>query len=111
MGVSDLYELKRDVAELKEGHGTLTADTQKLTETVDKLYNDVMNLQKAFPGDDAMSHRRYHELLIEEIDAKKKLRQAIMEKTISGLIWSAIVGLSILMWRGLLTILAKGGLL
>lgn len=115
MGVNEIYEIKRRVDSLEEdnelikgNHETLTADTQKLTETVDKLYHDVVNLQKAFPGDDAMSHRRYHELIIKQIEAKERLSQTIIEKTISGLVWSAIVAVGILLWRGLLSFFAKG---
>lgn len=46
---------------------------------------------EAFPGGDHVGHCRYHQLMIDDIEAKKKLRQAIAEKTISGLVWSAIV--------------------
>lgn len=46
---------------------------------------------EAFPGGDHMGHCRYHQLMIEDIEAKKRLRQAVMEKTIGGLVWSAIV--------------------
>lgn len=52
----------------------------------------------AFPGGDHVGHCRYHELMIEQIEERRRLRQAILEKTISGLIWSAIVGGAAAVW-------------
>lgn len=52
----------------------------------------------AFPGGDHVGHCRYHQLMIEDIESKKRLRAAILEKTISGLVWAAIVGFAISSW-------------
>lgn len=66
---------------------------------------------EAFPGGDHVGHCRYHTLMIEDIDAKKRLRQAIVEKTISGLVWAAIVGIAVVLWYGGIAYLKsiKGG--
>jgi len=48
-------------------------------------------LRNAFPGGDIDGHRRAHETMIELLEERRKLRVAIQEKTISGLIWAAIV--------------------
>lgn len=53
---------------------------------------------EAFPGGDHVGHCRYHTLMIEDIDARKKLRQAIVEKTLSALIWAGLVGLGLSIW-------------
>jgi hypothetical protein len=55
------------------------------------------HINKAFAGGDPDGHRRAHEAMIDMIEEKRKLRVAIQEKTISGLIWAAVVfiGLSI----------------
>lgn len=53
---------------------------------------------EAFPGGDHVGHCRYHTLMIEDIEARKRLRQAILEKTLSGLIWSGVVGLAAAAW-------------
>ena len=45
----------------------------------------------AFPNGDVEGHARYHKLMIEGIEEKRKLRVAIQEKTISGLIWAGLV--------------------
>lgn len=41
------------------------------------------------------------DMLIEREQARKKIRRAVIEKTLSGLIWFAIVGLFTLAWNGL----------
>ena len=55
------------------------------------------HINKAFAGGDAEGHRRAHEAMINLIEEKRRLRVAIQEKTISGLIWAGImfVGLAI----------------
>jgi hypothetical protein len=63
---------------------------------------------EAFPGGDHVGHCRYHELMIEDIAVKKRLRQAVMEKTVAGLVWAVIVGLAIAGWQYLKALL-KGG--
>lgn len=63
---------------------------------------------EAFSGGDHVGHCRYHDLMIEDIAAKKRLRQAVMEKTIAGLVWGALVGLGVVVWQYLKTML-KGG--
>ena len=52
----------------------------------------------AFPGADPESHRRAHEIMMEQLEEKRKLRKAIQEKTLSGLVWAFMIwlGLAIL---------------
>lgn len=67
-----------------------------MTEWKEDMEARLKRLEQAFPGDDPLGHRRYHDTQIEILDERRRLRIAIQEKTISALIWSAIV--SILMW-------------
>lgn len=53
---------------------------------------------EAFPGGDHVGHCRYHALMIEDIDSRKRLRQAVIEKTISGLVWALVVAAGIAVW-------------
>jgi hypothetical protein len=53
---------------------------------------------EAFLGGDHVGHCRYHALMIEGIEEHRRLRRAILEKTISGLVWSAIVGGGAALW-------------
>ncbi len=59
----------------------------------------VAHLKDAFPASDPEGHRRYHELMIAELDERRKLRRAIQEKTISGLVWAVMVGIGIAAWK------------
>jgi hypothetical protein len=63
-------------------------------------------LNRAFAGGDIEGHRRYHELIIENTAEKRRLRIAIQEKTISGLIWAAIVGCGAAVWHELVHLIA-----
>jgi len=54
---------------------------------------------EAFPAGDHIGHCRYHALMIEDIDARKKLRRAVLEKSIAGLVWAAMVALGIAVWQ------------
>jgi hypothetical protein len=45
----------------------------------------------AFPGGDHVGHCRYHTTQIEILAERRRLRQAILEKSIGGLVWAVIV--------------------
>lgn len=60
-------------------------DFKSWREDVDRRFAE------AFPGGDHVGHCRYHRLMIEHTEEVRRLRQAILEKTISGLIWAGIV--------------------
>lgn len=59
----------------------------------------------AFPGGDHVGHCRYHDLMIEAIEEKRRLRRAVQEKTIAGLVWAGIVGLAFAVWHYLKALL------
>lgn len=52
---------------------------------------NIAALQAAFPANDTEGHRRYHQLIIDNTEAKRALTKAIKEKTISGILWSVVV--------------------
>lgn len=54
---------------------------------------------EAFPAGDHTGHRKYHELQMELLAERRRLRAAIVEKTLSALIWSAIAALAIGAWH------------
>jgi len=87
------------------------AFAENLRGAIHELSEDVKvmseTITKAFPAGDIDGHRRYHEVMIADIESRKKLTQAIIEKTISGLIWSLVVGLGYSIWHELLRILGK----
>lgn len=83
-----IENLQSDVDELTDGHDKLAREQASLS----------ARFAEAFPGGDHVGHCRYHQLMIENIEAKKRLTQAVTEKTIGGLIFSAIVGVLYACW-------------
>ena len=84
-------------SQLEKSINELSEDVKMLSETV----------TKAFPAGDIEGHRRYHEVMIEDIESRKRLTQAIIEKTISGLVWAAVVGIGIAVWHELESLLKR----
>lgn len=72
-----------------------------LQEQAEKLDTMAKTLVGAFPGGDGESHRRYHELVIKREERKEKLHQAIIEKTLTSLIWALLVSLALAVWNSL----------
>lgn len=68
---------------------------EDLVPRLEAVEEDVAALKRAFPSGDVEGHRRYHELMIEQIEERRRLRRAISEKTISGLIWAGMVGMGV----------------
>ena len=63
-----------------------------------EMMEALAKLSGAFPGGDSEGHRRYHEAIIENTAEKRRLRIAIQEKTISGVIWAGVVWLAVHGW-------------
>lgn len=80
---------------------------QRLAERVTSLEKKIDGLdakidvvaRQGFPGGDPEGHRRAHEAMIETLAEKRRLRMAIQEKTISGLVWAVVVGVSVALWE------------
>lgn len=54
--------------------------------------------KNAFPNGDPISHKNYHETVMEELATRKKWRDAVIEKSLAGLIWAGIVGIGSACW-------------
>lgn len=57
------------------------------------------DLATAFPNTDTEGHRRYHQTMIEILEERRRLRVAVQEKTISGLLWAVLVFLGLAAWQ------------
>lgn len=77
--------------------------SQRLSSIETKM--DVMS--NAFPSHDFEGHRRYHQSLIEVLEARKKFYMSMKEKTIFGLLWAAIVWVGFAVWHEFLSIIQK----
>lgn len=67
-------------------------------ERLESMDTKLDKLVEAFPNSDFEGHRRYHQTMIETLNEKRRLRIAIQEKTISGLIWAVIVFVGASVW-------------
>lgn len=74
----------------------------KTCETCPDSFAKIANVERrlsavetAFPTEDFAGHKRYHEQMIERNEELRRLRRAIQEKTVAGLLWAAIVWLGI----------------
>jgi len=56
-------------------------------------------LIKAFSNDDPRGHREYHDALIAAAQQRVKIRQAVIEKSLTGLIWVGVVWVAYAIWQ------------
>ena len=66
-------------------------DKKPLNERVEVLEDKVEKIETAFPGGDFTGHARYHAAVIEELQSRKKLREAVMEQLVKGSVWAGLV--------------------
>lgn len=86
--------LLKTIKSMKEDH-------KILLDKLDTANRILSKLEKGFPDGDIEGHRRFHQTQIQIVEEKRKLRQAIKEKTLSSLIWMLIVGLGVLLYNEL----------
>lgn len=56
-------------------------------------------LRSAFPGGDPEEHRRYHDEAIEFMRERRELWKSIRERSITGLVWAALIALGSAVWH------------
>lgn len=79
------------IEDIRDMQTTTLTRLEDMDKRVNANSNNIAALQSAFPGSDVGGHRRYHQLIIDNTEAKRALTKAIKEKTISGLLWSSVV--------------------
>jgi len=67
---------------------------QGLGDRVEVLEDKVEKLESAFPNGDVSGHCRYHQAVIEELQSRMKLRQAVIEQLVKGSVWAGLVFLA-----------------
>ena len=68
-------------------------DGEDVCEAIMQMKQKIDHLVSAFPAGDMDGHRRYHELQIARVEEIRRLRVAIQEKTIAGLVWAGMLWL------------------
>ncbi len=87
--LTSVDDLVKVLMEVSENQKALADRITAIEFSIDAAIKN--HIRAAFAGGDVDGHRRAHESMIELIEEKRKLRVAIQEKTISGLIWVVIV--------------------
>ena len=91
-----LVELLR---ELRSLHACQSKLREELVGHMAREENRLDELVSAFPGGDARGHREYHEALISATQQRVRLREAIIEKSLSALIWLGLVWIGYSLWQ------------
>jgi hypothetical protein len=74
--------------------------TDERLDTLERWRDEMdAKFEAAFPGGDHVGHCRYHDAQIELLHERRRLRIAVQEKTISGLVWSLIVAGAVAVWN------------
>lgn len=94
---SILTEVLREVKDLTTCQRELTA---KLNGHIEREEAKLDFIVAAFPDGDPRGHREYHDALIAAAAQRVRLRQAIIEKTLIGLIWAGVIWIGIALWQG-----------
>lgn len=105
--------LLEKLTELVNGQKSMLDAVDKLDDRCRDAEIAIQGLYKGFPGGDAEGHRRAHEMMMADVESRKRLTEAIREKTLSGLVWACIVGIGAAVWHELITMISqsmgKGG--
>ncbi len=59
-------------------------------------------IEGGFAGKDFEGHRLYHELIIRREQRKERLQMAVIEKTLSSIVWSTLVAMALAVWHYML---------
>lgn len=101
-----LPEVVQALEDLTTSQDQLKQSDKQILERLDLIdkHNEdrderIKNLFNGFPAGDVEGHRRYHEMQIEILAERRKLRAAIQEKTISALVWILIVAVGTAIWH------------
>lgn len=71
---------------------------RKLQEHLDEETTMFTKFKEAFPDGDTRGHREYHETLMKEMERRVRFRDAIIEKSLAGLVWSGLVAMGAAIW-------------
>lgn len=85
--------------EIRDGQERTCVKIKELERSIGATLQE--HIKTAFAGADPAGHRRAHETIIELIEERRKLRVAIQEKTISGLIWAGMIWLGLQVFSGI----------
>lgn len=83
-----ILSIKED---LDQRHSENISRAEVTDKKVDEAIRRIDDLHKAFPGGDWEGHRRYHEVLIDRIEKRAKLYDAMLEELTKKGMWALII--------------------
>lgn len=72
-----------------------------IKDRLDSLGNKIDQFLQAFPGEDVIGHRVYHELVIRKEQQREDIRKAVISKSLAGLMWGTLVFVLSAAWQGI----------
>lgn len=83
--------------------------TMQDIDAVNRRIDDLdRRFSEAFPAGDHIGHYRYHALMIEQIEERRRLRRAVLEKSIAGLAWAVMLFIGLAVWNYVLSLIRRG---
>ena len=74
---------------------------QALITHIESEESAIKKFMEAFPSGDLEGHKRYHEALIKAAEAKSKIWQAVITKSLEGLVWACLVWIGYSVWNAI----------
>lgn len=99
MSEDNVLQLVKMIDSLREGQHEICDGQTAILHRLDVIEAEQKIFRSAFPAGDLEGHSRYHQAIINMKEENRKLRRAIIEKTLSALIWATIVWLAMLAWK------------
>lgn len=84
--------------DLDQRHSENITRAEVTDRKVDEAIRRIDDLHKAFPGGDWEGHRRYHEAMIERIEKRAKLYDAMLEELTKKGMWALILFVGTALW-------------
>lgn len=90
-------------AELEE----VSEKVEEIKDRVNALGTKIDKFFQAFPGEDVIGHRVYHELVIRKEQRREELHKAVISKSLAGLMWGTLVFILTAAWQTIKSSLSK----
>ena len=94
-----LYDMVRSIdhqlRELRQSHDATVLLLRDHTVQEDAIIKKLMN---AFPNEDPEKHRKHHDAELRYFERKTRVQDAIIEKSLAGLVWMILVGIGTAVW-------------
>lgn len=88
------------IEDIRAGQHAILERLDTMDGRQDTAERSIADLKRAFPAGDVEGHRQYHEVQIEILRERRRLRQEIKTRTYGGLVWLALAFLGFCLLKG-----------